>query len=77
MNVINLQTGVQLLDPEQVADLVKALFALSYAIEQLGLVDPVNSYREVSTDVGAWDFAYCMLRNLDAIAEACEAAPEA
>jgi len=77
MNIVELETGVALLEPEQVADIVQALFAVSYAIEQLGLIDVVNKYRHQESGTGAYDLAYCMLANVNAVGEACESAPEA
>ena len=52
-----LDMGEMNIDPTQTKALWEALFAITMAVEQLGLVEPVNSFRHVETDVGAFDFA--------------------
>ena len=51
------------IDPTQTKALWEALFAITMAVEQLGLVEPVNSFRHVETDVGAFDFACAAINN--------------
>ena len=51
------------IDPTQTKALWEALFAITLAVEQLGLVDHVNGLRHVETDVGAFDFANAAIKN--------------
>ena len=51
------------IDPTQTKALWEALFAITLAVEQLRLVEPVNSFRHIETDVGAFDFANAAIRN--------------
>ena len=58
-----LDMGEMNIDPTQTKALWEALFAITMAVEQLGLVEPVNSFRPVETDVGAFDFACAAINN--------------
>ena len=58
-----LDMGEMNIDPTQTKALWEALFAITMAVEQLGLVEPVNSFRHVETDVGAFDFACAAINN--------------
>ena len=58
-----LDMGEMNIDPTQTTALWEALFAITMAVEQLGLVEPVNSFRHVETDVGAFDFACAAINN--------------
>tara|TARA_R100001198_G_scaffold93767_1_gene75421 strand:+ start:1433 stop:1663 length:231 start_codon:yes stop_codon:yes gene_type:complete len=51
------------IDSTQAKALWEALFAISLAVEQLGLEQHVNSFRHVETDVGAFDFAKSAIQN--------------
>ena len=51
------------IDPTQTKPLWEALFAITLAVEQLGLGEHVNGFRHVETDVGAFDFAHAAIDN--------------
>tara|TARA_R100001129_G_scaffold126628_1_gene88782 strand:+ start:66 stop:512 length:447 start_codon:yes stop_codon:yes gene_type:complete len=51
------------IDPTQAKALWEALFAITKAVEQLGLGEHVNGFRHVETDVGAFDFANAAIKN--------------
>ena len=51
------------IDPTQAKSLWEALFAITKAVEQLGLSEHVNGFRHVETDMGAFDFAHAAIDN--------------
>ena len=51
------------IDPTQAKALWEALFAITKAVEQLGLSEHVNGFRHVETDMGAFDFAHAAIDN--------------
>ena len=51
------------IDPTHAKPLWEALFAITMAVEQLGLSEHVNGFRHVETDVGAFDFAHAAIDN--------------
>ena len=51
------------IDPTQAKSLWESLFAITKAVEQLGLGEVVNGFRHVETDVGAFAFAHAAIKN--------------
>lgn len=43
--------------PEQARELWVALFAITHAVEQLGMLEEVNGYKNTATGLGAWETA--------------------
>jgi len=60
------------IDPTQTKALWEALFAITKAVEQLGLGLVVNGFRHVETDVGAFDFALAAIDNAVIDDDDCE-----
>ena len=51
------------IDPTQAKALWEALFAITMAVNHLGLGEHVNGFRHVETDMGAFDFANAAIKN--------------